>query len=646
MKKKVLSIFTALIMTFSLTACSVVNAAVEDNDKWKENTGTINLDTMQVSGNGVSTADNTVNITSGGDFEVTGTLDDGMIYIKALDEKVKLRLSGASITNSKGPAIFFDDVDKGFITITEDTENFLTDAKEYTVEDVDAALFSNDDLEIKGNGTLTIKGNYKHGIAGDDDVSIENGKIIINSYEHGIKANDTLTVSGGDITVTSETGKGMKADLEVNIKDGNIDVTSIESEGIESKGTLTISGGNIQITAADDGINTGNADADNSRENFAPDQNKQPPEEMGKDRNEQSFEGMRNDFPPDRNGELSAEMRNDFPPDRNGQPPEGMKNGFPPDRNGQQRDGGMPQGGGMPGGRTMDEETAAAHALTITGGTIYVKADGDGIDSNGSLTISGGNVTVNGPERNGNGPLDSDGPMSITGGTVILASSAGMLQLPDNDGQNIMTVYFDQQQSAGTEVSIKETSTGNEIISHTSEKTFEAFVYSSDKISAGTQYTVYVNGEEYKSVTAEQVTTTVGTPNRGQGNRGGFGRFMKENNNTGISVTVNGQNVNFNTAPVMKNNTTLVGFRPILEALGATVKWDEATKSVTAEKDGTSIVLQIGSSKAYVNDEEKTLLIAPEIIDGSTMIPVRFVSEQLNMDVTWNGETQSIAIKQ
>ena len=114
--------------------------------------------------------------------------------------------------------------------------------------------------------------------------------------------------------------------------------------------------------------------------------------------------------------------------------------------------------------------------------------------------------------------------------------------------------------------------------------------------------------------------------------------------NSQVKVNVNGKRVSFDTAPVVKNDTTLVGFRSILETLGATVGWDEATQTVTAERDGTTILLVIGSTQAYVNGQEKTLLTAPEIINDSTMIPVRFISEQLGMKVDWDEANQLVSV--
>lgn len=117
----------------------------------------------------------------------------------------------------------------------------------------------------------------------------------------------------------------------------------------------------------------------------------------------------------------------------------------------------------------------------------------------------------------------------------------------------------------------------------------------------------------------------------------------REKNNV-IRVHVDGHIVTFDTSPFIENDTTLVGFRGIFEALGASVEWNEETQAVTAIKDDTVIVLNIGSDTAYVNGEAYTLLAAPTIADNSTMIPVRFISEQLGMKVSWDGETRLITV--
>lgn len=124
----------------------------------------------------------------------------------------------------------------------------------------------------------------------------------------------------------------------------------------------------------------------------------------------------------------------------------------------------------------------------------------------------------------------------------------------------------------------------------------------------------------------------------------GKGMFDKMSSGDEIRVHVNGHITAFDTAPVIENDTTLVGFRGISEALGAVVNWDETTQTVTAEKDGTSIILTIDSDTATVNGESISLLTAPKIIGNSTMIPIRFISEQFGMKVKWDGNSKLITI--
>lgn len=628
MKRKLILILTAIL--FLTVSCSANN----DTDAWKNNTGTINLDKMEVSGNGITVSDNTVSISSGGNFDVTGTLEDGMIYIKS-EEKVQLRLSGMSITNTSGPAIFFDNAEKAFITITEGTENYLADGKEYTTDDANATLFSNDDLEIKGDGTLTIEANYKHGIAGDDDVKIENGNIYIKSFEHGIKVNDTLSILGGDINIEAETGKGIKAELELIIENGNININALDNEGMESKGTMLIDGGNINITAKEDGINTGNPDT-------ATDTSATIPENTSPENIKPPADGMQ------RGGKRGSMKKN---------PPLMPDGEAPPFERGNRQPREIPEGdkaarpqGQMPAGRGgfmhIDEETAKAHSITINGGNIYIDAACDGIDSNGHLTINGGVITINAPENSGNGPLDCDGTMSITGGEVSILSSQGMIQLPPSKDINILRVTFEKDGSKDDVITVKDAE-DNVIATHTAIKNYSVFIYSSNKILKDTSYSIYVNDTLYKTVTTTEGITTIGESGF-MGSRGnkmqGFKNENRQKENNQISVNLNGQNLRFNTNPIIKNGTTLVAFRTILEALGATVSWDDETKTVTAEKGDVKICLTIGNDTAKVNDEDKKLLVAPEIINDTTMIPIRFVSENLNMDVLWDDNLKLITI--
>lgn len=194
-----------------------LNVIWDDNDSWKDNIGTLNLSDLTYDGEGIEITDNKIKITSGGDFTLTGTLADGNITISA-KEKVKLRLSGASITSSSAPCIFVENADKVYITITEDTVNSLV-----AVNSEDGAIYSKDNLEIKGKGTLSVTSSAGHGIKASDNLTIENGDINIDAARDGIHINDTFKIMGGNINITA-VGDGIDSESIVNISDGTINI--------------------------------------------------------------------------------------------------------------------------------------------------------------------------------------------------------------------------------------------------------------------------------------------------------------------------------------------------------------------------------------------------------------------------------------
>ena len=198
----------------------------DEDESWKNNTGTVDLDNVEVTGDGISVSDNIITISKGGDFEVTGTLDDGQIVIDT-EEKVKLRLSGMSLTNKNGSAVYVKNADKAYITLTDNTKNTLTDGENYTSGDENekGCITSRDNFEIKGSGSLTVNGNYNHGIFSSNSIEIGNGNITVNAKNDGIHANDTLAISGGTVNVTAE-GDGLQAEEILDISEGEVNVTT------------------------------------------------------------------------------------------------------------------------------------------------------------------------------------------------------------------------------------------------------------------------------------------------------------------------------------------------------------------------------------------------------------------------------------
>lgn len=112
-----------------------------------------------------------------------------------------------------------------------------------------------------------------------------------------------------------------------------------------------------------------------------------------------------------------------------------------------------------------------------------------------------------------------------------------------------------------------------------------------------------------------------------------------------VNVILNSSYLKFpDQEPVVVNGTTLVPIRAVAEALGLTVMWDDPSDTVTLKKDNFYIELVIGSTKVKTSSGEKTLAVPPQIINGSTMVPLRFISEALGLKVSWNEQYQRVVI--
>jgi hypothetical protein len=111
-----------------------------------------------------------------------------------------------------------------------------------------------------------------------------------------------------------------------------------------------------------------------------------------------------------------------------------------------------------------------------------------------------------------------------------------------------------------------------------------------------------------------------------------------------VQIFINGTLLKTSVAPIIENGTTLVQFRPVFEKLGLKITWDNATRTVTGTKEGLIIVLVIDSTLASVNGQKQILTKAPNIVNGNTMIPLRFIGEATGKEVQWHGDTHTITI--
>ena len=112
-----------------------------------------------------------------------------------------------------------------------------------------------------------------------------------------------------------------------------------------------------------------------------------------------------------------------------------------------------------------------------------------------------------------------------------------------------------------------------------------------------------------------------------------------------VNVTIDGAPVRFTgTQPMVVQGRVMVPLRGVLEQMGAFVGWDPAARTVFAQKSGTDVQLPIGSRSATVNGRTVTLDVPAQIIRGSTMVPLRFLSEAMGSEVAWDNATRTVMI--
>lgn len=109
-------------------------------------------------------------------------------------------------------------------------------------------------------------------------------------------------------------------------------------------------------------------------------------------------------------------------------------------------------------------------------------------------------------------------------------------------------------------------------------------------------------------------------------------------------VELNGQHLATSVPPIVMHGRTLVPMRDIFEALGATVNYNSLTRGITAKRDSTRVKLQIGNRAAQVNGQTVNLETAPMINRGSTLVPLRFVSESMGATVNYSAARRLVSI--
>lgn len=291
------------------------------------------------------------------------------------------------------------------------------------------------------------------------DLIVAGGKFTIDSCDDALHSNQNVKVEDGTFTITAG-DDGAHAEDTLDISGGTIEIQK-SYEGLEGF-DIVISGGDIKVTASDDGVNA--AGDDDSA--VSPEDDASESEDTGDTAVDQVSTGT----------------------DQN--VPQRMKTGMR---------------GGMGGGMAGEDQGAT---LTVSGGSLYVNAEGDGLDANGDISISGGTVTVHGPSNSGNGTLDYASQCKITGGTFLGVGSVGMSMNPSEDStQPIIMQNMSSSVESGTTISVKDAS-GSVIAEVQTEKAVQWYTISSSQMKIGETYTVCVGAEETE-VTLDATLTQV-----------------------------------------------------------------------------------------------------------------------------------------
>ncbi len=245
----------------------IVNTEFSDRDvrmTYEDSSAThITLDgtDIRIEGEGAVASDGLLTINSEGTYVLTGTLTDGRLIVDAGDEdKIQIVLHGVNINCKDNAPIYIKKADKVFLTLQENTENTLTDGKEYNQEDgdnVDGVIFSRADLTLNGAGSLNITGNYKHGLVSKDELLITGGTYHITAVKDTISGKDCVMIRDGSFLLNSQTGKGIESKNEddntrgyVYICGGSIKITNCR-KGIDST-VIAVAGGVLDITASEE----------------------------------------------------------------------------------------------------------------------------------------------------------------------------------------------------------------------------------------------------------------------------------------------------------------------------------------------------------------------------------------------------------
>jgi hypothetical protein len=523
-------------------------------------------------------------ITKSGIYEITGTLNDGSLVVN-VDKKadsgiVYLVLNNANLSSIASAPINIKDAKKVVILLEKGTTNTINQGSKVVVDadnEPSAAVFSKASLTITGSGTLQVVSDYNDGISSKDTLKITDGTIVVNAKADGIVGKDVLAVKKGNITITAgkdgvrstndtDAGKG-----NILIADGSISITS-NNDAMEAFGTLQIDGGTLNLTTGGGyeknttvhsdkgpggmdggkrGFKGGNPnDASNPTGNNSGGTSNTTAQTAQVNSETESKKALKADGNIlINNGTLTVSAYDDSVHAKGGIEFNGGTLTLESGDDGIHSDTHVTVNNGtisilhsyegvegkiltFNNGKIALTSTDdafnvndASGLLAINGGEIHLNSGGDGTDSNGAITMTGGVVYVDGPTANNNGAIDYDQSFKISGGTIIAAGSSGMAQSPDStSNQPSILMYYGTTQIAGTSFTLKD-SKNNSIVTYTPSKEYASVAISSPDLKKGESYTLYSGSTKVVSFTLSETVTYLNesgvTTNQSHGPGGG-----------------------------------------------------------------------------------------------------------------------------
>ena len=492
--------------------------------------------TATVTGQGASFSDQTLTITQAGTYVLTGIGKNIKLVVEAADtDQVHLVFQNLTL-EGEGTLLQINKAQEVVISLAEGSQNALTESQASDDEEVKATIHSQVPLTLNGTGNLTLTALTKNALEVEDDLKVLGGTYTVKAANHGFKAEGALDIEAATLTIeagkdglhaehdeTTEranislnptqlsiaaTEDGVDAGNELTIKGGTITVSQSE-EGLEAR-VIRQLGGDVTIKSSDDGVNASAGSSSKTTDTSATSKTT----DASATSNTADTSSSAGQATTDSGTTSSSASQATADPaatsqadqankDKNATPPSPPAGQAPP-QGGQPPQNGQGPGGMPPGGQ---EESDPSLQIILEGGTLTIDAEGDGIDSNGTVSISGGSLVVNGSVQGGNGPLDAAGDITITGGTVWALGTSDMLQ-GFAQGSTQASITANIAGTAGQTLIILDAN-GKEVTRQTASKDFQAVIMSSADLVDGQTYTIQVEGT-IQTATAALVTPVTG----------------------------------------------------------------------------------------------------------------------------------------